>query len=111
MSGDEYILFQVHDYLESNQISTATEYVANNITRIANASVREQINLLLYNGQKRNKELLALEKSNQLDMGSELNHLLLALNKIEKNPNVSLSMHQQFLTSRQQVFFIKNGLI
>ncbi len=105
LSGDEFILFQVHDYLESNQVSTATEYVANNISRIANAAVREQINLLLYNAQKRNTELLALEKTNQLDMNSELNHLLLALNKLEKNPNLSLSTHQQFLISHQQVFY------
>ena len=105
LSGDELILFQVHDFLEANQLSTATEFVSNNIAKIANPAIREQINLLLYNAQKRTKELLALEKTNQLDMGSELNHLLLALNKLEKGPNTSVSMHQQFLVSRQQMFY------
>ena len=38
-------------------------------------------------------------------MGSELNHLLLALNKLEKNPTSSISVHQQFLVSRQQMFY------
>ncbi len=105
LSGDELILFQVHDFLEANQLSTATEFVSNNIAKIANPAIREQINLLLYNAQKRTKELLALEKTNHLDMGSELNHLLLALNKLEKGPNTSVSMHQQFLVSRQQMFY------
>lgn len=105
LSGDELILFQVHDYLESSQLSAATEFVTNNIARIANPAIREQIHLLLYNAQKRTKELLALEKTNQLDMGSELNHLLLALNKLEKSPTTSVSSHQQFLVSRQQMFY------
>ena len=105
LAGDELILFQVHDYLEAGQLSTATEFVSHNISRIANPAIREQINLLLYNAQKRTKELLALEKTNQLDMGSELNHLLLALNKLEKAPNTSVSSHQQFLVSRQQMFY------
>ena len=81
------------------------EFVSNKIAKIANLAICEQINLLLYNVQKRTKELLALEKTNQLDMGSELNHLLLALNKLEKGPNTSVSTHQQFLVSRQQMFY------
>lgn len=105
LSGDELILFQVHDLLEASQISAATEFVSNNIAKVANPAIREQINLLLYNAQKRTKELLALEKTNQLDMGSELNHLLLALNKLEKSPNGSVSSHKQFLVSRQQMFY------
>lgn len=103
--SDELILFQVHDYIEANQLSTATEFVTNNISRVANAAVREQIHLLLYNAQKRNKEVLALEKTNQLDMTSELNHLILALNKIEQNPSANISSHLQFLVSRQQIFY------
>lgn len=105
LSGDELILFQVHDFLEASQLSSATEFVTNNIAKISNPAIREQINLLLYNAQKRTKELLALEKTNQLDMGSELNHLLLAFNKLEKSPTTSVSIHQQFLVSRQQMFY------
>ena len=105
LTGDELILFQVHDYLEAAQISTATEFITNNASKLSNPAIREQINLLLYNSQKRTKELLALEKTNQLDMGSELNHLLLALNKLEKSSTTSVSSHQQFLISRQQMFY------
>ena len=34
-----------------------------------------------------------------------LNHLIIALNKIEINPNENVAKHLQFLTSRQQIFY------
>ncbi len=103
--SDEFVLFQLHDYLEANQLSLASEFVRSNVSRVGSAAIREQMNLLLFNAQKRSKEVVALEKSNQLDMTSELNHLILALNKIEINPELSLSTHLQFLNSRQQIFY------
>lgn len=103
--GDDVILFQLHDYLEQGQLSAATEHLSNNISRVSNFQMREQMNLLLYNSQNRNREVVALEKGNKLDMSSELNHLILALNQIELDENVSIEPHLQFLTSKQQVFF------
>lgn len=103
--GDDVILFQLHDYLEQGQLSAATEHLSNNISRVANFQVREQMNLLLYNSQNRSREVVALEKGNKLDMNSELNHLILALNQIELDENVSVEPHLQFLASKQQVFF------
>lgn len=103
--GDESVLFQLHDYLEGGQLSAATEFVSNNASKIGSAAIREQLSLLLYSAQKRNNEVLALEKTNQLDMNSELNHLLLALNKTELNPHENISTHLQFLSGRQQIFY------
>lgn len=103
--GDDVILFQLHDFLEQGQLSAATEHLANNISRVANFLTREQMNLLLYNSQNRSREAMALAKSNKLDMGSELNHLILAMNQIELDENVSIQTHLQFLSSKQQVFY------
>ncbi|MEQ1723297.1 MAG: hypothetical protein ABL930_08970, partial [Pseudobdellovibrio sp.] len=103
--GDDVILFQLHDLLEQGQLSTATEHLSNNISRVGNLQNREQMNLLLYNSQNRNREVVALEKANHLDMSSELNHLLLAINKIELDENTNITSHLDFLASKQQVFY------
>jgi hypothetical protein len=103
--GDDIILFQLHDLLEQGQLSAATEYVSNNISRVANLQNREQMNLLLYNSQNRNREVVALEKANHLDMTSELNNLLLAMNKIEIDENANVASHLEFLASKQQIFY------
>lgn len=105
LSGDEKILFQLHDFLEDNKLSEATEFVAGNIAKVGSTAIAVQMNFLLFDAQKRNKDVLAIEKTNQLDMNSELNHLILALNKIEKNKSANLSVHLQFLSSRQLVFY------
>lgn len=105
LSGDESVLFQLHDHLEANELSEATEFVSNNVSRIGDPAIREQMKLLLYNAQKRSTEVLALEKTNQLDMNSELNHLIIALNKLELNPQDNLKNHLQFFNSRQLVFY------
>jgi hypothetical protein len=103
--GDDVILFQLHDLLEQGQLSAATEHLSNNISRVASLQNREQMNLLLYNSQNRNSEVITLEKANHLDMTSELNHLLLAMNKIELDENANITNHLEFLTSKQQAFY------
>lgn len=103
--GDELILFQLHDYLEDNQLSVATEFISSNVSRVSSLAIGEQMKLLLYNAQKRSTDVLAIEKANQIDMNSELNHLIIALNKLELNPQEHIAGHLQFLNAHQQVFY------
>jgi|GEM_PF-6621855 len=105
LSGDELILFQLHDYLELNFMGGAADFVTYNLTKVNNAAIRAQMNLLLLSAQKRNNEVLALEKLNKLDMASELNHFLIAKNKIELTTKSDIAVHLQFLKSRQQIFY------
>lgn len=105
LSGDELILFQLHDYLEADELGIATEFISDNSSRLGSAAVREQMNLLLFDAQKRHQEVAALAKSNQLDMSSGLNHLLIAFNKIELNPEDNLTEHVQFFKKNQLIFY------
>lgn len=105
LAGDELLLFQLHDYLESSQRSAATEFVTNNVPRVASPQNREQMNLLLFDSQGRNKEAVTLEKSPNLDMTSELNQLLLGQNKLELDAGSDISPQLRFLESKQQIFY------
>lgn len=105
LTPDELILFQLHDYLELDQLSIAAEFVSNNLSKVNSASVRSQMDLLLFNAQKRNNEVVILEKSNKLDMNSELNHFLVARNKIEMGDGGNIASHLKFLSDRQQYFY------
>lgn len=105
LTGDELILFQLHDYLEASQKSAATEFVSNNIAKISNLQNRDQLNLLLFDSQERSKEVIALEKSPNLDLNSELNHLLIGQNKLKHSGDSDISAQIQLLDARQQVFY------
>lgn len=105
LTGDESILFQLHDYLEVSQKSAATEFVANNVAKISNPQNRDQLNLLLFDSQERSKEAVTLEKSSNLDLNSELNHLLIGQNKLKVSPDSDISTQIQLLDSRQQIFY------
>ncbi|AGH96187.1 hypothetical protein [Pseudobdellovibrio exovorus] len=105
LTGDELILFQLHDYLEVSQKSAATEFVANNVAKISNPQNRDQLNLLLFDSQERSKEAVTLEKSSNLDLNSELNHLLIGQNKLKVNADSDISQQIQLLDSRQQIFY------
>jgi hypothetical protein len=105
LSGDEVMLFQLHDLLEADQLSAATEYLASNVSKMVDPKNKEEMNLLLFNSQSRSKEVVALEKSNRLDLSLELNHLLLAQNKLDLDPNADIKSHLDYLTDRQQIFY------
>jgi hypothetical protein len=105
LAGDEQILFDLHNYLEANELGQASEFHANNVSKIGQAVIKEQFNLLLYNAQGRTREAVALENLNNLDMNSELNHLLLAQNKRSLDDNADISSHMTFLTAKQLTFY------
>ncbi|MBC7741794.1 MAG: hypothetical protein H7061_06340 [Bdellovibrionaceae bacterium] len=105
LSPEDVVLFEIHNYLESSQVSAAQQYAANNMGKIKDKSLKQQITLLTLNSQSRHNEIIALEKTNQLDPQSELNHLLFALNKIQADPPLDISPHLQFFKDHQLIFY------
>ena len=91
--------------LESGQISAASEYIAQNAAKLKDNFVKQQLNLLIFHFQSRGSDVIALEKTNQLDMQSELNHVVLALNKLETNPNSDISAHIQYFNANKMDFY------
>ncbi|MBC7420497.1 MAG: hypothetical protein H7328_07180 [Bdellovibrio sp.] len=104
LTPEEVTLFEIHNYLEMSQVSAAHQYSENNLAKIKEKAVKQQMTLLILNSQARRTEILALEKTGQLDMKSELNHILLALIKIELNPASDISIHIDYLKDHKLVF-------
>lgn len=105
LDNDEKLLFQLHNFLEANLLSDAVEFVSVNSAKLNNEEIRTQMNLLLLDAQNRNAEVVALEKLNLLDMNSELNHLLIAKNKIEVDNHANIAEHLQFFDKKQNFFY------
>lgn len=105
LNADELILFRLHDYLELNHISEAADFLSGNQSKVNSAAIRAQLSLLLLDSQKRNNEVVTLEKSNKLDMNSELNQFLIAKNKIELDGENDIAAYLHFLNARQQIFY------
>lgn len=102
---DDAVLFHLHDLLESNQLSSAAEFVNTNFEKIKKPELKAQMNLLLFNAQKRNNEAVHLQKALTLNQNADLNHFLLAKNKIELNPADNISEHLAYFTSRKNDFY------
>lgn len=105
LNAEEAVIFETHQLLESGQISAASEYIAQNAAKIKDNFVKQQLNLLIFHFQSRGSDVIALEKANQLDMQSELNHVVLALNKLETNPNSDISAHVQYFNANKMDFY------
>ncbi len=103
--SDETV-FKIHDFLESNQLSTAVDYFEKNKNGISDSYTRQQIALLLDESLNKKAEALALEQTNQLDKKSELNHLILALTKISLDPSANVKVHLDFFTANNLKFYI-----
>lgn len=95
LSGDNQILFQVHDLLEQNKLAEAGEFVRNNQTRVGSEAIREQMNLLILNALGKSREILAVRKANKLDMNSALNQFIVAENtlKIDSKRSIQDQLH------------------
>lgn len=105
LTAEEAVIFETHQLLESGQISAASEYIAQNVSKLKDSFTKQQLNLLVFHFQSRANDVMVLEKTNQLDMQSELNHVLLALNKLEANPNADISAHVQYFTTNKMDFY------
>ena len=102
--GDETV-FKIHDFLESNQLSAAVDHFEKNKNAIPDPFLRQQISLLLDESLNKKAEVLALDQTNQLDKNSELNHLILALTKINVDPSANIKNHLDFFKNNNLKFY------
>ncbi len=105
LTTEESVLFETHQLIESSQISLASQYNTQNAAKLKDNFMKQQLNMLIFHFQSRTADITALEKTNQLDMKSELTQVILALDKLEDNPNADVSKHLQFFTSNQMSFY------
>ncbi|MGZ3725383.1 MAG: hypothetical protein ACXWQQ_06270 [Pseudobdellovibrio sp.] len=91
VTGDDGILFQMHLLLEGNQLTTATNFLKVNESKVTTPEGKAQLNLLLLNAQSRSKDIMALAQSHTLDAKNELNNFILALNQIKIDPKRNIS--------------------
>lgn len=105
LNPEESVIFNVHNQLESGAITSADQYLKNNSTRIKENHFRQQLSLLVFYAQGRSADIVALEKTNQLDDQSEVNHLLVALSQIDLNPQAKIDNHLQFFKQSRLDFY------
>lgn len=105
LSQVEDIQFQVHDYLESAQLSAAVDFVEKNLNAITDTQTKAQVNLLIDYSLGKRHEIISLDKADLLDKKSELNHLILALNKIEIQVEPSIENDIEFFKTNNIKFY------
>lgn len=105
LNAEHAVLFDIHTLLETSQFNLANQYAENNLSRINDKAIRQQISLLIYHMEGRKNEVISLEKTNQLDPNADINHIILALNKLDLNPQADVSGHLQHLRNNQQGFY------
>lgn len=99
------MVFQVHDYLESSQISAAVDFVEKNKNSFSDTATKQQMYLLVYNALNKRNEILSLGKTNQLDKKSELNHLIVGFSKVLIDAETDVSEHINFLNENNLKFY------
>jgi hypothetical protein len=92
LSGDQSVLFELHNILETGRLNAAADFVRVAQSKVGDPQLRAQLNLLLLNAQGRTNEVLALEKSNTLPK-SNLNMFLLGMNQIKLDPKRSIAVY------------------
>ena len=98
-------IFKIHDFLESNQLSAAVDYFEKNKNGISDPYSRQQMALLLDESLNKKTDALALEQTKQLDKNSELNHIILALTKINLDPYADIKIHLDFFKVNNLKFY------
>lgn len=91
LMGDEQVLFEFHHHLELDHLAEATQFLSNNVAKVSNPQIKEQMQLLLLTAQGNTREAVALVKAKGLDMNSVLNNFLGGMNLVKNDPNVSPS--------------------
>ncbi|MBC7465909.1 MAG: hypothetical protein H7256_07940 [Bdellovibrio sp.] len=99
------VLFQIHNYLESSQLSAAVDYADKNTNSISDIAIKQQITLMIDFALNKRQDIVMLERADKLDKKSELNHLLLALNQVELNPSKAIDSHIEFFRNNNLKFY------
>jgi hypothetical protein len=110
LSGDELILFETHNLIEQNQLSQASNYVDEQISKVSDPKMKTHLNLLLFYSQGRYKEALALKSVKELDSKNLLNAFMLARSQIKEDSAVALESYITDLAATEDKFY-KNWLI
>lgn len=105
LTNEETVLFDVHNLIELSQMREATQLITQNSPKIKDVAVKQQLNMLIFHFQLRNADVVALEKTGSLDMTSELNQVIVALDKLESNPNADISKQMQFFKDHKLAFY------
>lgn len=105
LTGDNAILFQLHDYLEMNQLNQAEVYITEQLPKVQDAKVKAQMNLLLYYAQGRYRDVVALHATKALDMNSALNNFVVARSSLRVEPKKSVQEYIKALEDQNQRFY------
>jgi hypothetical protein len=105
LTGDQAILFQLHDLLEQNQLNQAVTFVQEQQPKVQDPKIKAQMNLLLYYAQDRFKDVLALHATKTLDMTSVLNHFLIAKSSLKIEPKKAVAEHVNAIQEQNQRFY------
>ena len=97
LTGDNAILFQLHDLLEMNQLNQASVFITDHLAKVQDAKVKAQMNLLLYYAQGRYRDVVALHATKALDMNSALNNFIVARSSLRVEPKKSIQEHIKVL--------------
>jgi hypothetical protein len=100
LSGDQAVLFELHNRLETGRLNAAADYVRDSQAKVSDPQIRAQMNLLLLTAQGRASEALAIEKSNALAKNS-LNMFLLGSNQLRLDPKRNIA---PYLTSLEPFY-------
>ena len=105
LNGDNAILFQLHDYLEMNQLNQAADFITEQLPKVQDSKVKAQMNLLLYYAQSRYRDVVALHATKALDMNSALNNFIVARSSLRVEPKKSVQEHIKVLEDQNQRFY------
>ena len=105
LTGDNAILFQMHDYLEMNQLNQAEVFLNEQLAKVQDPKIKAQMNLLLYYAQGRYRDVLALNATKALDMSSALNNFIVARSSLRIEPKKSVQEYIKLLEDQNQRFY------
>lgn len=105
LTGDNAILFELHDLLEMNQLNQAAVFITEQLPKVQDAKVKAQMNLLLFYAQNRYRDVVALHATKALDMNSALNNFIVARSSLRVEPKKSVQEYIKALEDQNQRFY------
>jgi hypothetical protein len=105
LNNEESIIFETHHLIESFKISAANQHITQYNSKFKDNLTKQQMNMLIFHFQSRSSNVIALEEAKQLDPLAEINQVILALNKIEHNPNSDIAVHLKYFDENHLSFY------
>lgn len=105
LTSEEAVFLDVHSQLELGAAATAESILKTNLGKIKDNQQRQQLSLLVYYTQGRSGDIVALDKTNQLDVLSPINHFLIAMSKLDLNAQANIENHLKNLQSSSLQFY------